>query len=354
MTILSALCLFIGSYCSADQPGLQVYSFDETTGNSAFLCQASGVSNPSFLCLSADGRHVYSVSEDEGMRSMAYHLWYDPAVPSLTLGGARLTHGGAPCNIALAPDGHSLYTANYMGGSVTMFPVEEGGGLQRGKKVAFEGHGPDAERQSQPHLHAVNFTRDGRYMLANDLGTDRIHVFPRHADGTYPMPISEITLPERMGPRHLCFSADGTMVYVLGEISGEIVVLRYNSSNGVEPFTMVQTIKADPNDAEGSADIHLSPDGRFLYASHRLKGDGVSIFAVADDGTLRSVSYQPTGRHPRNFALTPNGRFLLVACRDSNEVEVYERDTATGLLKDSGKRIVMPKPVCLIFREYAQ
>ena len=352
MTLLSALFLFIGSYCSADDAGLKVYGFDETTGTPTFLCQASGVANPSFLCLSADGCHVYSVNEDEGMRSMACHLRFDATVPSLTLGGARLTHGGAPCNIALAPDGRSLYTANYMGGNVTMFPVEEGGALGRGKAVAFSGKGPDAERQDQPHLHAVNFTRDGRYMLANDLGTDCIHLFPRRADGTYAQPTSDVKLPARMGPRHLCFSADGTMAYVLGEISGEIVCLRYNPSDGTKPFTTVQTIKADPHDGEGSADIHLSPDGRFLYASHRLKGDGISVFSVASEGTLQSVGYQTTGRHPRNFAITPNGRYLLVACRDTNEVEIYERDSDTGLLTDTGKRIATPKPVCLVFREY--
>ena len=142
------------------------------------------------------------------------------------------------------------------------------------------------------------------------------------------------------------------MAYVLGEISGEIVCLRYNPSDGTKPFTTVQTIKADPHDGEGSADIHMSPDGRFLYASHRLKGDGISVFSVASDGTLQSVGYQTTGRHPRNFAITPNGRYLLVACRDTNEVEIYERDSDTGLLTDTGKRIATPKPVCLVFREY--
>ena len=89
----------------------------------------------------------------------------------------------------------------------------------------------------------------------------------------------------------------------------------------------------------------ISPDGRFLYASLRLKDEGVAIFEVAEDGTLTYIDRQPTGKHPRNFNLTPDGKFVLVACRDDNSIEIYSRDRNTGLLKDTGKRIAVPKPV---------
>ena len=118
-------------------------------------------------------------------------------------------------------------------------------------------------------------------------------------------------------------------------------------------FDTIQHIKADTLDARGSADIHLSPDGKFLYASNRLKGDGIAIFEVSsEDGTLDKVGYQPTGIHPRNFNITPNGKYLLVACRDTNEIQIYEREEESGLLKDTGKRIKMPKPVCVQFLSY--
>ena len=118
-------------------------------------------------------------------------------------------------------------------------------------------------------------------------------------------------------------------------------------------FDTIQHIKADTLDARGSADIHLSPDGKFLYASNRLKGDGIAIFEVSsEDGTLDKVGYQPTGIHPRNFNITPNGKYLLVACRDTNEIQIYEREEESGLLKDTGKRIKMSKPVCVQFLPY--
>ena len=112
----------------------------------------------------------------------------------------------------------------------------------------------------------------------------------------------------------------------------------------------LQYIKADTLSAQGSADIHVSPDGRYVYASNRLKGDGIAIFEVdTEDGTLNRVGYQPTGIHPRNFVITPNGSFLLVACRDTNEIQIFARDADTGMLTDTGKRIKTEKPVCLAF-----
>ena len=109
----------------------------------------------------------------------------------------------------------------------------------------------------------------------------------------------------------------------------------------------MQTLRADSLGAGGSADIHITADGRYVYASHRLQGDGLSILRVQPDGTLRKVGYQPTGAHPRNFLITPNDHLLLVACRDTDQVEVYERDAESGLLHDTGQRIAMSKPVCL-------
>jgi 6-phosphogluconolactonase (cycloisomerase 2 family) len=149
------------------------------------------------------------------------------------------------------------------------------------------------------------------------------------------------TLHPDYGPRHLLFDASGTHLYVIGELSGDITVFDYK--NGA--LTEKQVVKADRLDARGAADIHLSPDGKFLYASLRLKGDGIAIFEVAENGTLAYVGYQATGPHPRNFNITPNGRFVLVACRDNDSIEVYSRDAATGLLAPTGYRIPQTRPV---------
>jgi 6-phosphogluconolactonase len=107
---------------------------------------------------------------------------------------------------------------------------------------------------------------------------------------------------------------------------------------------------ADEGGGHGSADIHISPDGKFLYASHRLKKDGISIFKInSENGKLTKAGYQQTGIHPRNFNITPNGKYILVACRDSNRIEIYYRNGKTGMLTYTNKMIALSKPVCIQF-----
>ena len=345
-----SLLLVVGSYASADQEGIKVFRFDPQTGGSAYVSGLKGIENPSFLTLSSDGKRVYAVGENEGDNSTANTLALS-ADGRLKLLNTQLTHGAAPCNIVLDPAGQYVVTANYNGGNITLFPVE---GAERtlgaGQVVNFQGKGPDKVRQTQPHLHCVLFTPDGRYLLANDLGTDRIHVFPvnqTRKEGESLLALSQasdVILKPGVGPRHLCFAPDGKRAYLLTELSGEVVTLSYDGNK----LEALQYIQADTVGARGSADIHISPDGRFVYASNRLKNDGIAIFRVnPQDGTLLRAGYQPTGIHPRNFILTPDGKYLLVACRDSNTIQVFRRDAATGLLSDAGRPISMRQPVCL-------
>ncbi len=148
------------------------------------------------------------------------------------------------------------------------------------------------------------------------------------------------------GPRHLAWAPNGRNAYLLSELSGQIFVLKYEE----EKLSIIQTLQADTLNAAGSADVHVSPDGEFVYASHRLQGDGITIWKVNhEDGTLTKVGFQPTGIHPRNFGITPGGELLLCACRDSNKVQIFRRDRQTGLLTDTGRAIEMPRPTCVQF-----
>lgn len=344
------LYICVGSYARAAEEGIKVYRFNQETGEVQYVSGIKGISNPSFLTVSSDGKRIYAVGEDNGESSTANALSFDKETGKLTLLNTQPTHGGAPCHITLSPDEDFVLTANYMGGNLSVFPLQVDGKLKEGDTIHFTGCGPDKERQSQPHLHCVRFTPDGRFLLANDLGTDRIHVFPvREKSGAGLLQKKEafdIRLSAGCGPRHLCFAPNGKYAYLITELSGEVIALSYDEAG----FDTIQHIKADTLGAKGSADIHLSPDGRFLYASNRLKGDGIAIFEVSsEDGTLDKVGYRLTGLHPRNFHITPNGKYLLVACHDTDEVQIYARDQETGLLEDTGRRIRMPKPVCIQF-----
>ena len=155
-----------------------------------------------------------------------------------------------------------------------------------------------------------------------------------------------IEVDPNSGPRHLTFSPNGKYAYLISELSGNITTFSYLDGK----LEKIQTIAADTLRARGSADIHLSPDGKYLYASNRLKGDGLAIFEVnPETGMLAKVGYQLTGIHPRNFIITPNGKYLLAACRDSHVIQVFQRDSVTGLLSDTHQDISIDKPVCIQF-----
>ena len=340
--------LIVGSYATPQEEGIKVYAWNNAKGEATYVSGLTGISNPSYQVVSADGKHVYSVGEDDGLTSTAHALSFDQANGKLTLMNTQLTHGGAPCYINISPNGKFVVTANYMGGNISVIPLETSGRLNENvSTIDFTGEGEMKNRQDQPHLHCVEFTPDGKYLVANDLGTDKIHVFPLDSNGKPDEKATfDVNLESASGPRHLCFSKDGRFAYLINEISGKVTTLSYDGRG----LTPVQYIEADTVNAQGSADIHLSPDGKFLYASNRLKADGIAIFSVNQEtGLLTKVGYQLTGIHPRNFVITPDGRFLLVACRDSNLIQIFARDEKTGLLVDTGKHIETSKPVCLKF-----
>ena len=344
------LYLIIGSYASADEEGIKVYTFDQETAEYQYVSGMNGISNPSFVYPSKDGNFVYAVGEDVAPDTpTANSMSFNKRTGVLTLLNTQPNPGDAPCNIIISPDGQWVYTSNYFGGNIDEYHIDKNGMLEPARSIAFEGSSIDSIRQTHPYLHAVNFTPDGRYLLANDLGTDRVHVFP--AQGPIDTEkMRDIQIIAGVGPRHLSFSPAGNRAYLLGELSGDIVTIGYEEGPSDFPFRMMQITKADTLDAGGSADIHVSPDGKFLYASHRLKGDGISIYKInPNDGTISRIGYQATGIHPRNFAITANGKFLLVACRDSDLVQIFARDIETGLLKDTGRVIEMKNPVCLQF-----
>lgn len=348
LTTLTAMAqqqvyMFVGSYAPSDSEGIALYSFDQNNGQSKRVAGLLGVSNPSFVTFDPERSLLYSVGEDAGNSSTVNTISVDLRNRSMRLVDSKPTHGGAPCHVALSPDRNHVLTANYMGGSATCYALD-GSGVPTGEPQLIQFG--DSARQS--HAHFATFTPDGRRLWVTDLGLDRIHSFPV-VDGR---PLLErdkmldIELPKGAGPRHVEFNNASQVAYVLDELDGNINVINLEGPS----LRLVQRIVADSLGAHGRADIHMSPDGRYLYASNRLKGDGIAIFKIVPgSGLLGYVSYQPTGSHPRNFAITPNGRYMLVACRDSNAIEVYSIDPRKGTLSPTKQNISFSKPVCVQF-----
>ncbi len=352
------LTMFVGTYSD----GFYAYEFDQQAGvlvGENPVAKAS-MPNPSYLAVR--GNKVYAVSEMPDASASVWAWRYggngfelvnsvptgvvapEASAPGTTGAPApgstgNLVSGEDPCYVST--DGVLLAVANYSGGTLGVYRLREDGSIAPLDSLLVSGTGgPDLSRQDTPHVHCAVFTPDGKHLLFTEFSADEIGRLDVSTGGVRNY-CRAATLHPDYGPRHMVFDASGTHLFVIGELSGDITV--YDYADGL--LTEKQVIKADRLDARGAADIHLSPDGKYLYASLRLRGDGIVVFSVSDDGTLTYAGYQATGSHPRNFNITPNGRWLLVACRDTDAIEIYALDPATGLLSDTSRRIPVQRPV---------
>jgi 6-phosphogluconolactonase (cycloisomerase 2 family) len=337
------LMMLVGTYTDGGRKGIYSYYFNQKTGETEAL-NSLVLKNPSYLTISRDGRLVYAVSETNDEQASLNTIRLNPKTGDLHLLHSAAVMGGDPCYVAT--NGKTVLTANYSGGSMSVFRLN-----QQGTKpelvTRFLGTtgGPDLSRQDMPHVHCACFTPDGKYALATDFSADRILSFRLMGQKAVANGVAA-SVSADSGPRHLVFSKNGRFAYLMSELSGIVTVFSYKDGR----LEKLQEIVSDSVGARGGADIHLSPDGRFLYSSNRLKAEGIAIFAVdTQTGLITRIGYQPTATHPRQFNITPNGQYLFCCCRDSDKIQVFRRDIHTGLLTDTHKDIPVSKAVCVQF-----
>lgn len=341
---VGTLTMAVGTYTDTGARGIYTYRFNSKTGQSLGL-DTLAIANPSYLNFNSRGDRLYAVSENNEATDSVTAIRFDAAKGTMKPMNSLPTSGEAPCFVET--NDHVLLVANYFGGSMSAFRLNPDGSLkQRFFQYLSFSEGPDSTRQETPHVHTTRFAPDGRHIIATDFSADMLSCFSFDENGEIGGNKEFYVLRPGSGPRHIEFSPDGKAMYVLGELSGAVTVLSYNDGK----MQRLQEIQSDTVGARGSADIHLSPDGRFLYTSNRLKADGIRIFRVDPEShRLTSVGYQLTGAHPRNFSITPDGRWLLCACRDANVVELYRINAKTGKLRPTDRRIRLPHPVCVKF-----
>lgn len=331
--------LLVGTYTDSGSKGIYSLSFDQESGRSLLL-DSLEIKNPSYLTISKDGRYLYAVSENSDATAALNAIRFHAKTGKMRLLNTVLTHGEDPCHVETK--GRIALTANYTGGSMSVFPIGKDGRLGNTKAVYKGNRGGERPQQSTAHIHMARFLGDG-HILATDFSADQLLLFGTNTSGvSYESVAGRVA--KNSGPRHIELSKDEKTIYVMSELAGTVTVF----ANDHGTLKHLQTIASDSVNGGGGADIHLSPDGKFLYSSNRLKADGISIFKVNPaNGLLTKVGYQLTGTHPRNFCITPNGKYLLCACRDSNVIEVYSIDPENGLLRDTHQNIVLKKPVCV-------
>lgn len=347
--------LFVGTYTSGNSKGIYVYDFDASTGKAKWINNTDSASNPSFLTIAPNGKYIYAVNEiSRKQAGMVAAYSFDALTGKLRLINQQSSGSENPCHISITKDGKWLAVANYTGGSLASFPINADGSVAPyAQHIIHTGKGLDTIRQDRPHVHSVFFSLDEKFLLAPDLGTDKINVYafnPSQPKPLTPAPTPFISSIPGTGPRHLCFSPNGKNLYVIEEMGGAVSLYAY-ADGKAKPKQHIATHPADYKGQPGSADIHISPDGKFLYASNRGKENNIAIFSIdAISGNLTAIGYESSrGEGPRNFNIDPTGNYLLVANQLTSNVEIFKRDLVTGLLKHTGTTLQIANPVCLKF-----
>jgi len=341
--------LLVGTYTNTGKSqGIYAYNLNMGTGRFSQKSVTTGITNPSYLTISSDKKFVYSVSEStDGSSATAFS--FDQKTAKLHQLNASLTKSAGPCYISST--GNHVFTANYGGGSISVFGRKKNGSLTGLLQlIQHTGNSIDTDRQKEPHVHQVIISPDQKYLLVNDLGTDKVTVYQYNKLSTTDIltPTDTLTVKPGSGPRHATFSKDGSKLYLVQEIDGTVSVVGFE--HGKLHLLQETSLVKKQGIVNRAADIHLSPDQRFLYATNRGTANDISCFSVEKNGQLNFVQQVSTGGDgPRNFAITPDGKYLFVAHQFSNNIVIFKRNIQTGLLTDTGKRIDVGAPVCLVF-----
>ena len=342
--------LYVGTYTRKTSEGIYVYRFNTQTGDFSPVSIAKGISNPSFLAISPDQRFLYATGGTGGDSTRAFAI--DGQSHQLTLLNAQSSGGKGATHLAVDKTGKWLIVGCYTSGNLSVLPIKADGSLGNiTQTIQHEGRSIDPERQTKPYVHSINIAPNNIDVFVPDLGTDKIMTYTLNAQTgqlTAGDPPYTSTTPGS-GPRHFTFHPNGRFAYAIQEMSSTITGFMYKNG-ALRPF---QTVKSLPDEFTGrkwSADIHISPDGRFLYGSNRAH-ESLAIFSIDQQtGQLTLVGHQPVnGKTPRNFAIDPTGNFVLVANQDSDNITIFKRDKQTGKLTATGKEITVSTPVCLKF-----
>ena len=352
------LLVFVSMFAPAEAGGIRAFHLDPQAGRLTPAAETRAVPHPFFLAVAADRTTLYSIWAESfgGPQPGEVAAWrIVDRTGRLAPLGRQSTRGTASCYLETDPTGRTLLVANYSSGDVASLPIAADGSLRPiASLVAHSGSSVDTGRQEAPHPHAFipgPAGPDGtsRFAYAADLGADKILRYELDAAaGTLAAdPRATATRPGA-GPRHLRFSRDGRMLYAINELDNTVSV--YGCEPATGRLTERQTISTLPEGvkpATFTADLRLTPDGRFLYGTNRGH-DSIAVYAVAADGSLALVEIVPSlGKGPQNLAITPDGTLLLCANMPGHCVAAFRIDRDTGRLTSVGAPVAVTSPACI-------
>ncbi len=352
--------MFAGTYTrTGASEGIYVFRMDGETGALNQVHVEGGISNPSFLAIHPNRKYLYAVNEvaeSSGVPGGALTSYaIDSSSGNLKRINQQSTGGPGPCHVSIDATGKFAVIANYGGGSVCMLPVNEDGSLEPSSHFIqhYGGTKVNPRRQEKAHAHSANLSPDNRFAIINDLGLDQLRVYEMDLEAgklNFSEGSSVMSAPGA-GPRHFDFHPNGKYAYAINELGCTVTAYEYDASSGT--LSELNTLSTLPDGYDGentTADIHVSPDGRFVYGSNRGHNT-LAIFSINESsGKIEAVGDQSTGgKTPRNFAIHPDGKYLYAANQDSDNIIQFTINSTSGELSPVGREIRCPMPVCLKF-----
>jgi len=344
--------VMVGTYSRGKSEGIYALKFSSATGKLTPLGLAIKADNPSYLVIHPNRRWVFAVGETDQFRGeksgsiTAYTL--NEADGKLTALNTVSSHGASPCHLSFDKTGKYLLVANYNGGSVGIYPIGADGKLGEATTTIQHTGQSVSPRQTQPHAHSINVAAGNRYAVAADLGTDEVITYG--LSGGILTPKSKVKLKAGSGPRHFAFHPKGRYAYSINELASTVSAFTWNAASGeLKEFQNISTLPAGFSGTNGTAEVVVHPNGKFLYGSNRGH-QSIAMFTIAADGRLTAQGQVPSGGEwPRNFNIDPSGQYLIAANERSDRLAVFKIDATTGKLTATGETAEVGSPVCVKF-----
>ncbi|MEC4003742.1 lactonase family protein [Flavobacterium sp. SUN052] len=339
----------IGTYTDNASQGINVIKFDAKSKQIKLLSTVLGVENPSFVITNNSKTIVVAVEEiasENGGKVTSFY--YNKKAKTFIKINSFNTKGNHPCTVAFSPKEDFVLVGNYSGGNLSVFPIDAKGKLsEMSNFIQYEGKSANVERQEKPHVHCIAFHPKENIIAVADLGTDAIELIP-FDENSKTFLQNEKALSTKVaagsGPRHLVWNKAGTILYVTFELTNEVGVFQHKDGK----LTQIQTLAlTNPTKSGSAAELRLSNDGQFLYASVRGNDNQIVVMKTDNLGKFNVIQTIKTASMPRNFILTKNQKNILVATQGSNLISVFDRNEKTGLLTATSNEITINKPVYL-------
>jgi 6-phosphogluconolactonase len=349
--------VYIGSTDNKDNgPGIHAALWSAKTGTLSNLRLVSPALSAGFLAAgNLGGTRVLFVGHQAAPKVGALSSYRIAASGDLTLINTVTMPNFDMVHLALDHSQHCLIAASYGSGKVLSVKIALNGQISDPvTQLQLTGHGPNASRQTAPHAHGVAISPDNRYVLINDLGTDRIMVYKLNAATAELSPNDPpyFAAAPGSGPRHLTFHPNGKWAYSVNELDSTLTLLHWNAATGVlTQAASAPTLPLGGDIANNRAgEVIIDKTGHTLYSCNRGAVEDLLVYNIGPDGHLSLTSRLPLGgKEARHFAITPDGNFFLVAEQFSNEVAVFSRNAQTGILQPTANHYEVINPSCVLF-----